>query len=121
MKMWLVMHVGSNWEEWIREMMKVRIYIKKLFENLGLKDDIYNECKERALHLSITELYENTNGHDLCRILGKIFKAKKGDIGEERVRNAMICSYRKSDFKETDLYSKLLMYRQNYNVKYVEE
>lgn len=94
---------------------------KKLFENLGLKDDIYNECKERALHLSITELYENTNGHDLCRILGKIFKAKKGDIGEERVRNAMICSYRKSDFEETDLYSKLLMYRQNYNVKYVEE
>lgn len=94
---------------------------KKLFENLGLKDDIYNECKERALHLSITELYENTNGHDLCRILGKIFKAKKGDIGEEMVRNAMICSYRKSDFEETDLYSKLLMYRQNYNVKYVEE
>ena len=27
----------------------------------------------------------------------------------------------KSDFEETDLYSKLLMYRQNYNVKYVEE
>ena len=43
-------------------MMKVRIYIKKLFENLGLKDDIYNECKEMSLHLSITELYENTKG-----------------------------------------------------------
>lgn len=92
-----------------------------IFRNLGINNEIYLECKEQASQLSLNELYGNTNGHDLCKILGAILKNKKGSIGEDRVMDSMMCSYRRDDFKKTELYLQLLRYQKNCNVEYVEE
>ena len=95
--------------------------INKIFENMNLSQNIRDECIREVENTSSDELLDITNGHDLCKILGKIMQSGNGDMGENRVRDALICSFRKNDFKQTDLYDKLLKYQQQHNLKYVEE
>lgn len=95
--------------------------INKIFENMNLPQNIRDECMQEVENTSSDELLDIMNGHDLCKILGKIMQSGNGDMGENRVRDALICSFRKNDFKQTDLYDKLLNYQQQHNLKYVEE
>lgn len=59
-------------------------------------------------------LPEVTNGHDICRFLGRLSKNGTKSIDEAGVRNALLVSYRREDFKETQLYHSIFCYqRQN--------
>lgn len=93
----------------------------KVFENIGHDVSVYDICCREGAELSEEELYDNTNGHDICKLLGVIFQSGKGDMGEERVRDSMICSYRSDDFKSTQLYSDIMCFQKKYNRKYVIE
>lgn len=97
------------------------IDVCRIFKNLKLGSELYEACMTELENATIDELYNITNGHDLCKILGKIFVSGKGDMGENRVRDAIILSFRKGDFIKTDLYNKLLEYQSQHNLKYVEE
>lgn len=92
-----------------------------VFRNIEQDESIHGQCCLEGKDLSNEELLDITNGHDLCKILGVIFISGKGAMGEDRVRDAMICTFRKGDFAETDLYKDLLEYQRVHNVKYVDE
>lgn len=91
-----------------------------LFDKLGQNFLTLRDCQQTAVEWSDEVLYEKTNGHDICRFLGRILKSGKGDMGENRVRDALICSYRNSDFKDTELYGCLNDYQRQNQLFYVE-
>lgn len=95
------------------------IIYEKLFSNLVQDEEMLEQCLGAAEQLQEDDLTEKTNGHDICRFLGKVFKSRKGDMGEERLREVLICSYRTEDFKNTYLYQKIKNYQQQYQLCYV--
>lgn len=95
-------------------------FIKELFRRTGISDELRDQCIEEADRLNIDELYDITNGHDICKFLGCIAEDRKNkNLGEERVRKILICSYRKSDFIKTDLYLSVKSYQEQNGLKYV--
>lgn len=93
--------------------------IEKIFENIGQDNIMCGNCYNEGLALSEEELYETTNGHDICKLLGVICQSGKGDMGEERIRDVMICSYRPEDFQYTQLYVDIQCFQRKYNRNYV--
>lgn len=96
------------------------VLIDELFRRQGISDDLRDLCKREANLLEVEDLYQITNGHDICKYLGCIADDGKGRLlGEEGVRNVLICSYRKEDFKKTALYSALMEYQLRFGLQYV--
>lgn len=93
---------------------------QQLFRKLNQSFMGMEDCQQMVANWSEEILYEKTNGHDICRFLGKILKSGKGDLGEARVRDILICSYRSSDFRDTDLYIHLKDYQRGRQLRYVE-
>lgn len=91
----------------IQEKVECEILFGRLDQQIISKE----ECMDKAQTWTDEELFEKTNGHDLCKFLGKICKNGKADMGEEKFRDALICSYRKSDFLATYLYQSLNNYQ----------
>ena len=72
----------------------------------------YEHCLKLAENLTDDELYEYTNGHDLYKILGMICEARKGPIGEKKVRDVLYEQiYQKENFVKTGLYEDLKQYQ----------
>lgn len=92
----------------------------ELFLRLGQSQEMLEECRQEAGQMQDCQLPAKTNGHDICRFLGKILKSGKGDLGEKRLREILICSYRTEDFRNTDLYQKISDYQQQNQLHYVE-
>lgn len=92
-----------------------------IFKNVGQDESMHEMCMAEGCEMPIDELYNITNGHDLCKILGFTFKSGKGEMGEQRIRDVMLCAFRKNDFAETELYKDLSEYQRIHNVKYVDE
>ena len=67
-------------------------------------------CIEEAAALDEEELWAITNGHDLCKLLGRSSSLGKGTLGEAGFRQFLFSVYRVSDFCETALYRALLQY-----------
>lgn len=101
------------------EIQSEKIDMEQVFRNVG--QDSLQECQNTAKQLQVDELYEYTNGHDICNFLGRLFQSGKGDLGEARVRDIMICSYRNDDFKRTKLFQGILAYQKKYDLRYVVE
>lgn len=92
-----------------------------LFDRVRIPEELRAACREEACELSVEELYEITNGHDICRFLGGIADEGNGKIlGEAKVRNVLLCSYRKEDFRQTGLYDAIRTYQTRYGLYYVE-
>lgn len=95
--------------------------IEDLFEKVGQVDKL-QACKEEAEStVEENELWNITNGHDLCTYLGAVSNLGKNTLGEEGVRNILFGMYRKNDFKKTKLYDTLLQYQRRNGLKFVSE
>ena len=71
----------------------------------------YQSCKNAADLLPDDELWNITNGHDICMALGNLSLFMSGALGEDGYRALMIkVLYRPDDFKDTVLYGKLSTY-----------
>ena len=66
-----------------------------------------------------SELWNITNGHDLCAYLAQISVQGKKTPSENDVRKILFVIYRKEDFLMTTLYAKLLEYQRENNVRFV--
>lgn len=94
--------------------------ISDLFYRVGQNDAVLDECKLEAEALSDEELWDITNGHDICLYLGCLTKITSGNLGENGVRNFILSSYRKSDFAQTELYQQIQCYQQEKSVHYID-
>lgn len=61
-----------------------------IFKNVGQDESMHEMCMAEGCEMPIDELYNITNGHDLCKILGFTFKSGKGEMGEQRIRDVML-------------------------------
>lgn len=97
------------------------IDICQAFTDCGWKG-YYEHCLRLAANLTDEELYEYTNGHDLCKILGMICEGGKGPLGEKKVRDILYKKYERRNFVKTDLYNDLKQYQnqENRTWKYVD-
>ncbi|MDE6887684.1 MAG: hypothetical protein K2P45_03445 [Eubacterium sp.] len=94
--------------------------LDELFQREGFSDELKEACKREAAALSVAELYEITNGHDICKYLAAISVNGKGNtMGEADVRKTLLCAYRKEDFKETRLYRKIKQYQIQYQLQFL--
>ena len=98
--------------------------IKKMCKNIisgnaNELDRIIDECTQESEHIGDEQLYELTNGHDLCLFLGVFLKSGGKCLGEKGTRDAMLNSYRKSDFIKTDLYAALKEYQEQFCLHFV--
>lgn len=91
----------------------------EIFTNYGWEEH-YEHCCSLAEQLTEDELYDYTNGHDICKILGLVCEDRKGTMGEQRVRNALYKSYGRENFRMTELYGSLRQYQSNFKWKYVD-
>lgn len=94
--------------------------MEKLFERLGMSQDCYKECCEEAQQLNEEQLYDITNGHDICSFIGEITYNAKKKLGEAGTRNALLNAFRKSDFEKTKLYDMIKNYQTKYQLKYID-
>lgn len=92
--------------------------IEKLFERVRQQAE-FVICKEEAETMLDSELWNITNGHDLCTYLARISAQGKKDIRENDAREMLFLIYRKEDFLITSLYAKLLEYQRENNVRFV--
>lgn len=88
-----------------------------IFDRLHRSDAEYQLCKTLACELSDNQLWDITNGHDICLYLGKVSRSAKKNIGEDGVRNALFAIYRKDDFKITKLYDRMNEYAMNHDLR----
>lgn len=93
--------------------------MRALFNRAKQTDMEYEECVEKASLLSEEELWNITNGHDICRYLGEVSKNGKANLGEVGVRNSLLCMFRKEEFRETELYQKIYSYQESNKVHFV--
>ncbi len=93
--------------------------IEELFARIQ-QQGYYESCREEAREISDEQLWDITNGHDICVYLGRVSKNGKKDLGEEGVRNIIIACYRLEDFRETDLYRNILDYQEQRQLKFVD-
>lgn len=95
--------------------------IDELFERVGQADKLQACIEEAEITVEENELWNITNGHDLCTYLGAVSNLGKKTLGEEGVRNILFVMYRKNDFKKTKLYDTLLQYQNRNGLKFVSE
>lgn len=94
--------------------------IDTLFDRVHIAEELREACKTEAEGLETEQLYDITNGHDICRYLGCIADEGNGKkLGEVRVRNILLCSYRKEDFKQTELYRAIRAYESQHGLHYI--
>lgn len=95
--------------------------IEDLFCRAGQSDRLAS-CKEMADQLLDRELWNITNGHDLYKYLGMISDiGGRNTLGERGVKVVLSSLYRKEDFKNTELYHKILEYQNINMLKFVDE
>lgn len=92
--------------------------IEKLFKRVRQQEE-FSICKEEAETMLDSELWNITNGHDLCAYLAQISVQGKKTPSENDVRKILFVIYRKEDFLMTTLYAKLLEYQRENNVRFV--
>lgn len=111
--------LGINFNKGFADLIRDgRLQIDELFLRVGMSEEFREMCKEEAAALDIEELYDITNGHDICKFLERIaVNGKK--LGENGVRSILICSYRKGDFRETKLYDSIHQYQLQYDLQFV--
>lgn len=86
-----------------------------------LDDDIKcNEYLSAARNLSDLALWDITNGHDICSVLGKCSYLENKCIGEKGYVKLMLLLYRKEDFRSTELYINLNAYQKKEKIIIVE-
>ncbi len=95
--------------------------IEDLFDKVGQADKLQTCVEEAKSIVEENELWNITNGHDLCTYLGTVSNLGKNRLGEEGVRNILFGMYRKNDFKKTKLYDTLLQYQTRNGLKFVSE
>lgn len=98
-----------------------RLDIRTLFDRAKVDEAELAYCKSQADKIKKEELREITNGHDLCLMLVAFARDKWKKLGESGIRHVLLCSYRKSDFQKTKLYTQLKEYQNTYQVKFVDE
>lgn len=91
---------------------------QKLFERVRQQEE-FAICKEEAETVLDSELWNITNGHDLCTYLAEISRQGKKTLSENDVRKILFVIYRKEDFLMTELYARLLEYQRENNVRFV--
>lgn len=96
-----------------------KVKLDVLFSRINQQGLTKDECISKAAAWRDDELLEKTNGHDLCKFLGKVCGNEKADMGEGKLRDALICSYRKSDFLATYLYNSLNNYQVRHHLSFV--
>lgn len=106
------------------DIIPVFLRIKKAYEKAGDGgaddfDAVTDQCMQEAENIDSEQLYEVTNGHDLCLFLGIFLKSGGKCLGERGTRDAMLNGYRKSDFAKTRLYSMLKEYQEQYGLHFV--
>lgn len=84
-------------------------------------EEMYADCKREADGLDENELWEITNGHDICTFLGRLSKNGKANIGETGVRNILLAIYREEDFAKTKLCQNILRYQQQKHLRFLKE
>lgn len=94
--------------------------LDQYFERLRVSDLLAAECKAESLSVEDEQLYDITNGHDICVFLGEILKNAGKKLGEAGVRNALLSNFRKSDFMDTRLYGVIKSYQSEYGLRYVD-
>ena len=99
----------------INEMFDMQV----LFERARQSETVYEECVEEAGVLSDGELWNITNGHDMCRYLGEVSKIGKANLGETGVRKILLGMFRKEDFRNTELYQAISEYQEDNDVHFV--
>ncbi len=92
---------------------------RALFQRAG-KSETYDSCRQEAESLDDTDLWEITNGHDICTFLGRLSKNGKTDMSETGVRNVLLVSHRKDDFAKTNLFQSILSYQQQKHLTFLE-
>ena len=98
-----------------------RLDIRGLFERVR-QMDAYEVCKEEADSIMDDfKLWDITNGHDLCTYLAQISRQGTKTPSENDIRKMLFMIYRKEDFLTTQLYTKLLEYQRENNVRFVSE
>lgn len=110
--------------EGVFDMEPLFLRIKKMCKNIisgngNELDRVIDQCMQEAEHIGDEQLYEITNGHDLCLFLGVFLKSGSKCLGEKGARDAMLNSYRKSDFIKTDLYAALKEYQERFCLRFV--
>lgn len=105
--------------KWLSETGEVDI--RGIFKGLSQTDEMEEECRREAAAFAEDELWDVTNGHDICTYLGAFsFRASNKVMGEEAVRKVMIFGYRKDDFKKTQLYKKIFNYQKEHHTLYLD-
>lgn len=94
--------------------------IESLFERVRQQENLA-VCMEETNDITDSELWDITNGHDLCTYLAQIAKIGTKTPSENDVRKMLFMIYRKEDFLTTRLYAKLLEYQRENNVRFVSE
>ena len=97
-----------------------RLKIEELFVKAGQSDKL-RLCMEQAEGITDNELWDITNGHDLCKYLSLTSIFRKKQLDEKGVREILFELYRKSDFKKTRLYCTMLEYQNRNALKFVSE
>lgn len=86
--------------------------MNELFQRNKIENQLIDECKKNSLEILDEDLWDITNGHDLCAVLGKISTlCGKRALGEDGYRSMIISMYRKEDFYNTQLYEDLIEYQ----------
>lgn len=94
--------------------------IDQLFQRLHVSDSLAEDCKREASFVETDQLYDITNGHDICIFLGEILKNAGKKLGETGCRNALLNGFRKNDFQRTQLYGKIKAYQSEHELKFVD-
>ena len=101
-------------------LLKINIIRHKVFERVNQSDRLAL-CTELANAVPEEELWNITNGHDLCTYLGLVSKLGKKTLGENDVREMLFTIYRKKDFQTTELFHSILEYQNANMLKFVSE
>ena len=72
---------------------------------------LYETLRAAALSLTDEQLWEITNGHDICKLLGMLSMLDKSALGEKGYFRLMIEIYQFQHFQGTYLYRNLSEYR----------
>ena len=91
----------------------------ELFQRVKAREN-YDRCKQEADNLSERELWDITNGHDICAFLGQLSKVGKNKMSEVGVRSYLLAGYRAEDFEKTRLYQKIFNYQELQHLRFLE-
>lgn len=97
-----------------------RLDAEALFLRAAQAPATLDQCRQCADGLTEEELMYLTNGHDICLFLGCVSLQGKKGLGETGVRQALLNSYRKTDFEKTNLYQAIKAYQYRHGLKYVD-